>query len=442
METTLTQNIWTKSKLLIKAGTIGAVILLLQIPAYYVQNLIEEREARQKEAVAEVSGKWAGRQNLIGPVLVVPYWETTNAAGISPNKTKHLAYFLPDEYSVNASVKPQEKYRGIYKVMLYSSSINLSGTFRSIQPQRLGILASDMIWNEAYLRMSVSDTKGLSDEIKLNVKDSLLTVLPLDSDNPKDRGFYAPLQLSSLQDAENLRFSSQIGLNGSDQLLFTPVGKATTVNISSAWPHPSFTGNSLPQTTTVKDNGFTANWRSMGQKQNYPQQWKDDIYKLVNPSLGNNVAASAFGVDLFVPVNGYQKTMRSVKYSLLCLLLTFAAFFLIETTAKKSAHPFHYGLIGLALILFYTLLLSFFEYTGFDGAYIIASIFTVSLIGWFSQSVLASRRLAVLVSTVLVLLYGYVFTILQLQDYSLLLGSLGLFVTLAVIMQFSKKIQW
>jgi len=438
METTLAQNVWTKSKLLIKAGIIAAIILLLQIPTYYVQNLIEERESRQKEAIAEVSSKWAGRQNIMGPVLVVPYWETTNDTLATKNKTKHLAYFLPDELTVNALVTPQEKYRGIYKVMLYSSAVNLSGIFRSVRSQRLGIAPEDMIWNEAYMRMSASDNKGLNDEVKLNVNDTALTVSPFDREGAKDQGLSAMLPLASAQDVANLRFSSQIVINGSEQLLFTPLGKSTTVRLSSAWPHPSFTGNSLPQTTSIKDSGFTAVWRSMGHKQNFPQQWKDDAFSVNNLSA-NSVAASAFGVDLFIPVSGYQKTMRSIKYSLLCLLLTFAAFFLIETTAKKSAHPFHYGLIGLALILFYTLLLSFSEYTGFDAAYVIASAFTVGLIGWFSRSILVSGKLAVLVSTILLLLYGYVFTILQLQDYSLLLGSLGLFLTLAVIMHFSKK---
>jgi inner membrane protein len=134
--------------------------------------------------------------------------------------------------------------------------------------------------------------------------------------------------------------------------------------------------------------------------------------------------------------------MRSVKYAALCILLTFASFFLIEINNKKSVHPFQYGLIGLALILFYTLLLSFSEYIGFNLSYVIASVFTISLIGWFVKGLLSSSRLASILSVILILLYVYVFTILQLQDYSLLLGSIGLFITLAVIMHFSKKIQW
>lgn len=147
-------------------------------------------------------------------------------------------------------------------------------------------------------------------------------------------------------------------------------------------------------------------------------------------------------MDLFIPVNGYQKTLRSVKYAVLCILLTFTAFFLIETTNGRSVHPVQYALIGFALILFYTLLLSFSEYTGFNIAYGIASLATIGLIGWFVKSLLRSGRLSMLLSFVLVLLYSYVFTILQLQDYALLMGSIGLFLTLAIVMYFSRRIQW
>ena len=439
---TVAQSVWTKSKLLIKSIIIGLIILLLQIPTYYVKNLIEEREERQKEAIAEVSSKWAGRQNIVGPVLVVPFWQSNNDADTVKTKTKHLAYFLPDELNVNSNVTPQEKYRGIYKVMLYTSQINMSGSFSSLQPQRLGIAPEDMIWHEAYVRISISDNKGLKDEVKLKIKDSMVALTPYEIENASTDGLYAPLHLTSEEEARNLLFSTAFSVNGSEQLLFTPVGKATTVNLTSAWPHPSFTGNSLPQTTIIKDSGFTATWKSMGHKQNFPQQWKDDAYGLNYSASANNIASAAFGADLFIPVSGYQKTMRSVKYSLLCLLLTFAAFFLIETTHKKSVHPFQYGLIGLALILFYTLLLSFSEYIGFNASYVIASIATIGLIAWFVKDVLISGKLAGFLSFVLILLYGYVFTILQLQDYSLLLGSIGLFITLAVIMRFAKKFQW
>ena len=226
------------------------------------------------------------------------------------------------------------------------------------------------------------------------------------------------------------------------------MGKATVVSLTSKWPHPSFTGNILPQTTQVSANGFSATWKSLAHNRTYPQQWKDDPTLLASsiPRPGqvtmSNAGDNSFGVNLFIPVNSYQKTMRSVKYAALTILLTFAAFFLIETIHKKSVHPFQYGLIGLALLLFYTLLLSFSEYIDFNVAYLVASMATIGLIAWFVRGLLNSGRLTVILSLVMMLVYTYVFTTLQLQDYSLILGSIGLFITLGIVMHYSKKIQW
>jgi inner membrane protein len=208
------------------------------------------------------------------------------------------------------------------------------------------------------------------------------------------------------------------------------------VRLNAPWPHPSFTGNTLPQTSNITDTGFTATWKSLAHNRPFAQYGTDGAFTEAQ------LADAAFGVDLFIPVNGYQKTMRSVKYAALCIVLTFAAFFLIETTHNKSVHPFHYGLIGLALVLFYMLLLSISEYTGFNVAYGIAAVATITLIGWFVKGVLASGKLSGLLSLLLLLVYAYVFTILQLQDFALLLGSIGLFISLAAIMYFSKKWSW
>ena len=424
--TTITTSIWQKSKLLIKGFLIAGLVLLLLIPAYFVQNLIEEREARQKEAFAEVSSKWAGRQNIIGPVLVLPYNQSPNVIGAA----KHYAYFLPDNLNIEAEVRPEERHRGIYQVMLYSSTIKLKGKFNPLPLEKFKIEPANFLWHEAYICLSLADARGLKEDITLNWNDSSVIASPAAINNAviKD-GFIAPVNVSA---GNSFNFSSTISFNGSEQLLFTPVGKETTVKLSSTWPDPSFTGDQLPD-HRIADSGFVATWKSLSHTRTFPQAWEETTY---------NLQSSSFGADLFIPVNGYQKTMRSVKYAVLCILLTFAAFFIIETVNKKSVHPFQYGLIGLALILFYTLLLSFSEYTGFNTAYIIASVATVGLIGWFVRGILQSGKLTTVLGVILVLMYSYVFTILQLQDYSLLLGSIGLFLTLAVIMHFSKKIQW
>lgn len=429
METVAT-SIWQKSKLLIKGLLIGGLVLVLLIPTFFVQNIIKEREARQKEAFTEISSKWAGRQDITGPVLVLPYTETTSDNKGQTFTLKKLAFVLPDNLNIEATVKPEKRHRGIYQVMLYSSQVKMNGKFNSIPFQQLKIDPSSVVWNEAYVCMGLADSKGLKEEIKLNWNDSAVTLNPSAVNNGvmKD-GFIAPVIVSADQ---AITFSSTISFNGSEQLLFTPVGKETTVKLNSTWPDPSFTGGQLPD-HRISDTGFTATWKSLAHTRSFPQAWKESSY---------NLQSASFGTDLFIPVNGYQKTMRSVKYAILCILLTFAAFFIIETINKKSVHPFQYALIGLALVLFYTLLLSFSEYTGFNTAYVIASVATIGLIAWFVKGILQSSKLTTILSVVLMLMYAYIFSILQLQDYSLLMGSIGLFLTLAVIMHFSKKIQW
>jgi len=431
---TIIQKTWQKSKVIVKGLMIGVLALLLLIPADFVQNLIKEREARQREAITEVSSKWADRQNITGPVLVIPYTKAAKDNNGFPVTIKSFAYFLPDRLNIESTVKPEKRYRGIYEVMLYSSSIKLNGTFTPLALQKLNLGPADMLWNEAYVCLGITDAKGLKDELQVRWNDSTLSLTPSAVNNAVlKEGFVSPLTINESTASSTIRFSSQVSLNGSEQLLFTPVGKQTTVQMQSTWPDPSFTGNQLPDSSMITKNGFEAKWKSLSHTRSFPQAWKDESY---------NLASASFGADLFVPVNSYQKTTRSVKYAILCILLSFTAFFLIETNNKKSVHPVNYALIGFALILFYTLLLSFSEYIGFNAAYAVATAATVGLITWFVKGLLQSMKLSLLLSLVLVLLYSYIFTILQLQDCALLLGSVGLFLTLAVVMYYSRKVQW
>jgi inner membrane protein len=352
--------------------------------------------------------------------------------------------------------------------MLYTSETSIKGSFSPIPFSTLKISPADVLWNEVSVNIGISDPKGLKSDIQLTFNDSTLSLAPVSSnDTYSQNTFTAPFALTETGTMNTISFSGNLSLNGSEQLLFTPVGKETTVELNSPWPDPSFIGNQLPVSHSVTKDGFVATWKNLSHTRKFPQQWKDNAYtisytqemekKSVDDSYntadvarvttpivgtGNSVTAEAFGTSLFVPVNGYQKTMRSVKYAILCILLTFAAFFIIEMVNKKTVHPFQYGLIGLALIVFYALLLSFSEYTGFNTAYIISTLATVGLIGWFVKGILQSSRLTTILSSLLILMYSYIFTILQLQDYSLILGSIGLFLTLAVIMHFSKKIKW
>lgn len=470
---TVAANVMQTSKLLFKALIIGGMAIVLLIPSFFVQNVVKEREARQKQAVTEVSSKWAGQQVITGPILVVPYDERKMDSPEKYSTVRHYAYFLPDKLNIESKVDPVEKHRGIYDVMLYSSEMTITGKFFPLPLASMQLTSDSLLWHEAIVCVGLSDPKGLKSEIQLNWNDSIVKLNPsmLSGMSIRD-AFSAPLPLTGIDITKEISFSANLSLNGSEQLFFTPVGRETSVRVSSDWPDPSFTGTQLPVSHDVTKTGFVASWKSLSHTRKFPQQWKDDAFSMTNtvpvyntpertnsatvidiayanPNIpvthvdpNKSITAESFGVSLFVPVNGYQKIMRSLKYAILCILLTFAAFFIIDTVNKKSIHPFQYGLIGLALILFYTLLLSFSEYTGFNTAYIIATLATVGLIAWFVKGLLQSSKLTTVLAVVLVLMYSYIFTILQLQDYSLILGSIGLFLTLAVIMHFSKKIKW
>jgi len=426
------ESIWKKNKILIKGFVIGILILLLLIPMEFVKELIYEREARQKEAIREVSSKWSGKQNFTGPIVVLPYWHEQIDTSNKIKRIKMFAHILPDELVINSTVKPQQRSRGIYKIMLYTSMNHIRGVFKEF-PAQLNIDSGKIIWPEAFVRIDLGDTKGLNEELKLKWNDTVFAMSPkVFTDAYGNESLVSSLNLTGIHDLKNINFSADINLSGTEQLLFTPVGKQTSVIINSIWPHPSFTGNILPQSSVITKTGFSATWKSMAHNRSYPQHWKEGSYDL---------NTSAFGVDLFIPVNGYQKTLRTVKYAALCILLTFAAFFLVETLNKKPVHPFHYGLIGLAMVLFYILLLSFSEYISFNFSYVIAATCTIGLISWFVKGILSSVKLTIVLSLVLLLMYAYIFTLLQLQDYALLLGSIGLFIMLVVVMHFSKKLK-
>jgi inner membrane protein len=228
-------------------------------------------------------------------------------------------------------------------------------------------------------------------------------------------------------------FTLNLKLNGSEQLFFTPLGKQTAVTITSPWKDPAFEGKYLPSDKNISDKGFTAKWNVLHYQREIPQSWTEN-----KPS----VSESVFGVKLLQATDSYGKTMRSVKYALLFIALTFCIYFFIELLKGKSVHPLQYILVGFALCIFYTLLLSVSEYLGFDYAYLISAVATVSLIALYTKSLFGQWGIAALFFLFLSMLYGFIYILIQLQDGALLFGSIGLFILLAIIMYYSRRIDW
>lgn len=425
-------SLYERNRLLIKGFLIGFLILLMLVPAALISGLVNERANRRDEVVREVSSKWAGQQTITGPVLMIPYNYVYKGADGKMLTIRKQAYALPDELKITGQVLPEKRHRSLFEVTLYQSELNISGRFSAVPLASLGVDAQNVMWNEAKLLMGVNDTRGLQEEVALSWNNAQLH---FEAGVPENQTIREGLQAAVPVSAEgNITFSAKLRLRGSENLSFTPVGKTTEVTLQSGWPHPDFNGQYIPDTPpAVSDKGFNAHWKILQASRPYPQSWKDGT---------PDIKASAFGVHLIQPTDGYAKTQRSVKYAILFIGLTFVVFFFLELLQKHQVHPLQYLLVGFALTIFYTLLLSISEYLGYNQAYLIAATATVSLVGLYVWNIFHSGRTAIGFSVALGVLYGYIFILIQLEDYALLFGSIGLFLILAAIMYCSRKIDW
>lgn len=414
-----------KQSLGLRLVIIALISLALLIPAQMIQSLITERQDRRDGALKEISEKWGESQTITGPILSIPFREYSKV---------NYAHYLPDEIIISGSINPEIRYRGIYEVALYNAQLQVRGKFLFPDIKKLNIAAENILWDDAFIAIGISDMKGIKELIKIKWNEEEYNANPgLATNDVLESG----ISIKPLLDADNIEekyeFSATIDLNGSSNLMFTPIGKVTRVDISSNWQNPSFTGNYLPETRDISSNGFKASWQILHLNRNYPQHWRGSQYK---------PTTSVFGIDLYLPVDEYQKTTRTAKYAIMFISLTFLSFFLIELLNKKIIHPIQYLLIGFGLLVFYTLLLSFSEHIVFNYAYLIASLGIIALITTYAKSVLRSKSHTTIIGGVLILLYGFLYIVLQLQDYALLMGSLGLFLILAIIMYVTRNIDW
>lgn len=444
-------NRWARNSVTLKLFVIGVLILILLIPVSMVTSLIREREGIRNEAVQEVSAKWGADQTIAGPVISVPYSSTRlNEEGKSI-VTRGYAHFLPDSVNIGGQVDPQKRRRGIYLVVLYNAQLELSGRFAALNAEALAIPEEDLQWEDALFTVGISDMKGIEEAMSARINDTTYQFGPGTVTNDiLASGASFPIALPR-QKATAIDFSFRLNLNGSSSLYFTPFGKTTAVSIQSSWADPSFEGAFLPDQRTVSGAGFSAAWHVLQLNRNYPQQGEGP-YISNSPAPAANpydnkydsfrTSTNAFGFRLLLPIDEYQKTMRSAKYAAFFVLVTFLAFFFIEVLNRKRLHPIQYILVGAAIILFYILLLSISEHFNFNMAYLIACAIILALITGYCSYILHNRRLTWMIFGILALLYGFFYSLLQLQDYALLLGSLGLLLILATIMYLTRNIDW
>jgi len=414
-----------------KLGVIAFLALILLIPAQMIRSLVEERQMRRDEVVQELTKKLGKKQTITGPILSVPY-RTYQSDGDGESKAIwHHMHFLPETLNVQGNLSADIHYRSIYKVIGYNSRLEFKGRFTGIDIDDGFINPEDIFWERASLSLGISDMRGINENIAIEWDQQTHPFSPgLPTRDVVQKGVSIPL---SVQPRQTHEFSFAVDLNGSESLHIVPVGSKTNINLQSQWDAPGFTGAYLPDERNVTDDGFTAKWKVLELNRSYPQSWADSQYTLEE---------SALGVDLIMPVDIYRKNMRSVKYALLFIALTFVVFFFTEYLNDRRVHPIHYLLAGFGIVLFYSLLLSLSEHLAFGLSYLIASAAIVALITSYFHAIIGKVRATLSVLGILAGLYGFLYVLLSAYDYSLLLGNIGLFIILAIVMFFSRKINW
>jgi len=369
------------------------------------------------------------------------------------NQTKysiHYVHILPEELNISGVIDPEMRYRSIYQTVVYSAKLDIKGSFTIPSLKHLDIDPSNILWDEAVFSIGISDMRGIQKNIMVTFNDKIYQAGPgLKTQDIGKSGVQAIIPLSIDKKAQT--FSLQLSLNGSEKLYFVPLGKATHVELKSNWKTPSFKGSFLPTARDITDKGFSAQWNVLHLNRSYPQTWIGDAYKIgspisndrINPYAAQQESSDAsFGVQLLIPADIYQKSTRVMKYALMFIVFTFSAFFFSEVISKRRVHPIQYILIGLAILLFYVLLLAISEHLNFDIAYIVSAFLITALISGYSKSITKSNSFTGIVCGILVILYGYLYIVLQLEDYSLIMGSVGLFGVLATVMYITRKIDW
>ncbi len=410
---------------------IGALVLILLIPLGMVKSVIREREMTDQEVELEIMEQWGGPQIVSGPTLHIPVYYNVKDKDGTLSKLKKWLHIMPDNLSIDGDIKSEERHRGIYETVIYNTKLSINGDFTKLNTIHTD--ADEIDWDNAHISLAVTDNRGIKGKVNFAIND--LSYEPEAGMITRDlsiSGMSVKYPINQDELDGEIKFDININISGAKALSFNPVGKKSDITLKSEWKDPSFNGSFLPNQSEISDKGFTANWSITHLNRNFPQYWIGSRHSINEHQLG---------VELYVPVNHYQKSLRSAKYGILIICLTLLVFLFIELVKKKTIQLLQYLLVGLALVLFFSILTALSEHIGFIWAYIAASLGIISMVTLYSYGILKDGKQAFWIFTLLIILYTFLFVLLQLNDFAFLAGNLGLFVALGFIMKASSKIK-
>jgi len=429
-------------KLLLRFLIVGGLLLMLLIPLLLIRGTIKERERYRNEAVHEVGASRAREQQLLGPVLVIPWSEqyrneTKDADGqvkIEFLTRERYDLYMPQQLQIGGDLAPDERRLGLFKVPVYTWNARVGAEFHPLPP------VPGRNYGRAYLALGLSDVRGLVGSPALRVNGEVLAPQPgskVLEDQSSGLHVVLPGEGERWYDTP-ISVELDFVLDGTRRLSIVPLGDDTGVTLTSSWPHPSFVnGNFLPNEREVGADGFKAKWAISSLAGAAQRQLRD--------ALGNHSTRydiEVLGVNLVDPVDVYTLADRASKYGILFILLTFVGFVLFELIRRLRIHPLQYLLVGLALAIFFLLLLSLSEHIAFWQAYLIAAAACIGLQGVYLTGVLRNRAFGLTFSGLLGALYAVLYLLLQSEGYALLMGSILLFAILAAIMWMTRKLDW
>jgi len=435
---------WLRNSITARMLVVGFLLLILLIPLEFVKELIRERGHRQTEVIHEINSKWGNEVILSGPILKVPY-NTYKDNKVFNDKTQRYeihtetitkhAFLFPDALDIESNVETKPLNRSIYESVVYTAEISVNGKFPKLNFDYKDIQEEDILWDKITVLLQTSNLKGIRNTVIVELGEESLPMTPR-----YDTNYLNTIESPAFKHVKkgietSLSFSYHLKVNGSETLKFIPIGKETAASMSSNWHSPSFDGQFLPEdgSREISQNDFKAAWKVLQINRQFEQLFINHI-----PDLSN----FAFGTNLIIPVDEFQKSERTSKYGFMVIGITLLVFLLIQLVSKLYIHPFQYVMIGLALVMFYTLLIAISEHSSFLKAYLIAASAVLVLITFYSRAILKGFKFPLMICASLASLYGFIYVIIQLESYALLVGSIGLFTILALVMFASRKIDW
>lgn len=431
------QNPNKNNQLMSKLLILAVLVAVSWTATMFVRGVIQEREGTQETTANEISEQWSRPQVIAGPVITIPVEKTSiTSTGERVVNTTTLT-LLPQKLSYESQVASQLLTRGVYDTPVYTTTINGSGNFDLKDIEIKSSSDTKILWDQAVVSVNVSDTRGISSMFDLTLNNSKYQMLPSSEFATLDKsGVHTNIKIDPNQ--PNYIFSFEMPLKGSREISFLPLGEDTNVVVKSDWNAPSFTGEFLPEERSINESGFEATWKITSYGKSLPQYWVGNSSAVDSDTL----LSKAFGVGLYQEVDFYTMVDRSTKYSILFITLTFLTFFMYEVLSGLRIHPMQYLLVGMAIALFYLLLLSFVEVVGFLPAYLISTAAITTLITGYCFSVLKAKKRAFAIGGLLIALYAYLYILLQLEQLSLLFGSILLFGVLATVMYITRNLDW